>query len=121
MRQVTKKTDLLWKQLATRLAPERAAALRSLCRDVAATGGRALLVGGCVRDAVWGHPPRDLDLEVLGVPPDRLRALTGQYRARLVGRHFPVLHLPGLGIDVSLPRRRGAARSGAPDFDADAE
>ncbi|HEX5068259.1 MAG TPA: polynucleotide adenylyltransferase, partial [Myxococcota bacterium] len=63
--------------------------------------------------------PRDLDLEVLGVAPDRLRALaTARYRVDVVGRHFPVLRLGALGLDVAVPRRRGAAGA---DFDAGAD
>ena len=30
-------------------------------------GGRALLVGGCVRDALLGHKSKDFDIEVYGL------------------------------------------------------
>src|SRR3990172_12959053 len=122
MRQITNARDDLWIRLERQIGPGRASALRTLCQDVAEAGGRALLLGGCVRDAALGYPPRDLDLEVFRVPPGRLRALVvARFRAEVVGRHFPVLHLPGLGIDVSVPRRRIAPALGAPDFDAGAE
>ena len=120
MRQITNATDELWKRLERQLAPNRVSAVLTLCQAVAAAGGRALLTGGCVRDAALGYPPRDLDLEVLGVAPDRLRSLVvACYRADVVGRHFPVLHLGGaLGLDVSMPRRPGGY---AGDFDVGAD
>ena len=119
MRQITNAPDELWMRLTRQLAPERVSAVLTLCQDVAAAGGRALLTGGGVRDAALGYAPRDLDLEVLGVAPERLRSLVvARYRAVVVGRHFPVLHLRALGLDVSLPRRRGAAGA---DFDDGAE
>ena len=122
MRQITKAEDGLWARLERQIAPARAAALRALCLDAAAAGGRALLIGGCVRDALLGYMPRDLDLEVLGLAPARLRALVAaRFRAEAVGRHFPVLHLAGLSIDVSLPRRRGFGGAAPPDFDTGAE
>src|SRR3989338_2774322 len=34
-------------------------------------GGRALLVGGAVRDELLGAPIKDFDLEVYGLSPDR--------------------------------------------------
>jgi tRNA nucleotidyltransferase (CCA-adding enzyme) len=123
MRQITKPSSALSGRLADRLDPRRAAALRGFCQDVADSGGRALLVGGCVRDLASGHPPRDLDLEVFGLSPYALRRLVAARfpRAEPVGRHFPVLSLHGLGIDVSLPRGRAAGQPGPPDFDAGAE
>src|SRR4029450_12446682 len=38
---------------------------------------RALLVGGFVRDALLGRPTTDADVEIYGVPRDRLGALGG--------------------------------------------
>lgn len=102
MRQITKPQESLWDLLERQIAPPRVSALRSLCQDVASAGGRALLIGGCVRDAAAGHPLRDLDVEVFGLPPERLAACVRErFAAERVGRHFPVLHLKGLGIDVS--------------------
>jgi tRNA nucleotidyltransferase (CCA-adding enzyme) len=122
MSQITKGAGALRAHIQGQLAPTQRAALEGLGDAVAAAGGRALLLGGCVRDAVLGRSLRDLDVEVFGIPPGRLRALVqARFRADVVGRHFPVLRLHGLSIDVSLPRRRAPAGSGAPDFDADAD
>lgn len=71
---------------------------------------RALLVGGYVRDAFLGRTTTDADVEVFGVPGDRLEALLERLfpgRVNTVGRSFGVLkiHLvPGIDVDVSLPR-----------------
>jgi tRNA nucleotidyltransferase (CCA-adding enzyme) len=39
--------------------------VRAIAEAVRDRGGRALLVGGCVRDEILGRVPKDLDLEVL--------------------------------------------------------
>ena len=68
-------------------------------------GGRALLVGGCVRDGLMGVAPKDWDVEVYGVPPDRLREILDSFGpVNVVGEAFTVYKL-GSDIDVSLPRR----------------
>ncbi len=92
---------------------ELASALITICETVACAGGRPVLVGGCVRDAVLGLPVNDLDIEVFGLALDRLRALIGaSYPLDEVGRAFPVLKLHGLPVDVSIPRRRSAGADG---------
>jgi tRNA nucleotidyltransferase (CCA-adding enzyme) len=76
-----------------------------LAEVICAAGGRALLVGGCVRDKLMGLEPKDWDLEVYGVEPARLRALLDQIGpVNIVGEAFTVYKL-GLDLDVSLPRR----------------
>ncbi|HEY0547538.1 MAG TPA: HD domain-containing protein [Pyrinomonadaceae bacterium] len=76
-----------------------------LARQVRASGGRALLVGGCVRDPLMGLVPKDWDVEVYGVAPATLRALLETFgRVDAVGEAFTVYKL-GADLDVSLPRR----------------
>jgi tRNA nucleotidyltransferase (CCA-adding enzyme) len=76
-----------------------------LARQVSALGGRALLVGGCVRDPLMGGTPKDWDVEVYGVAPATLRALLETFgRVDAVGEAFTVYKL-GADLDVSLPRR----------------
>ena len=42
-------------------------------------GGRALIVGGAVRDMLLGDASvKDIDIEVFGIPPDRLQTLIGE-------------------------------------------
>lgn len=83
-------------------------AVQRIRARVVARGGRALLVGGCVRDAVLGRPLRDLDVEVFGVARERLEPLlSADLEGRWVGADFPVWKLDGLPIDVSLPAAPG--------------
>lgn len=78
----------------------------SLCHTVAQAGGRALLVGGWVRDHLLGLDTNDVDVEVFGVPPERLLQLLQQdHDLDLVGASFGVLKLKGQQVDVSIPRR----------------
>ncbi|MSQ00846.1 MAG: CCA tRNA nucleotidyltransferase [Myxococcales bacterium] len=85
--------------------PER---VRTLLRGVRDAGGRGVLVGGCVRDAVMGRRSKDLDIEVHDLDADALRAVLKQFgRVDEVGRAFGVfkLRLGGTELDVCLPRR----------------
>lgn len=85
-----------------------------IARAVAAAGGRALVVGGWVRDSLRGFEDgsEDLDLEVLGLAPEDLeRLLTGFGRVRRVGKAFPVYQLSGWAMDVSLTRAGGFAEA----------
>jgi tRNA nucleotidyltransferase (CCA-adding enzyme) len=77
----------------------------SLARAFREAGGRALLVGGCVRDALMGQEPKDWDLEVYGIEAARLRSILDQYGpVNVVGEAFTVYKL-GNDLDVSIPRR----------------
>jgi tRNA nucleotidyltransferase (CCA-adding enzyme) len=76
-----------------------------LSQAIRAAGGRALLVGGCVRDELMGLLPKDWDLEVYGVAPERLREILDQFGpVNVVGEAFTVYKL-GHDFDVSMPRR----------------
>ena len=82
--------------------PEKVLALAHAVRDA---GGRALLVGGCLRDMLMGTQPKDWDLEVYGLEPASLRALLDQFGpVNVVGEAFTVYKL-GADLDVSIPRR----------------
>ena len=77
----------------------------NLAKSVRDAGGRALLVGGCVRDELMGRQPKDWDVEVYGVEPERLRELLDRFGpVNVVGEAFTVYKL-GADLDVSLPRR----------------
>jgi len=83
---------------------------------VRAAGGRALLVGGCVRDELMGKEPKDWDLEVYGIEPSMLRQLLDQSGSvNAVGEAFTVYKL-GPDLDVSLPRRDRKAGRGHRGF-----
>jgi tRNA nucleotidyltransferase (CCA-adding enzyme) len=100
--------------------PEIVSAIANAIRE---HGGRALLVGGCVRDELLGLEPKDYDVEVFGVPADRLRAILERIgRVEAVGESFAVYKVGG--VDVALPRResktgrghKGFAITGDPDL-----
>lgn len=82
--------------------PEKVTQLAVAIRDA---GGRALLVGGCVRDTLMGSIPKDWDLEVYGIEPEKLREVLDRFGSvNVVGEAFTVYKL-GHDIDVSVPRR----------------
>src|SRR5690606_29322396 len=106
----------------------------TIARSVRELDGRAMLVGGCVRDELMGVEPKDWDLEVYGVEPARLRQMledfaketaddSGRIAFKVVGEAFAVYKL-GRDLDVSLPRRerkigrghRGFVVTGDPDM-----
>jgi tRNA nucleotidyltransferase (CCA-adding enzyme) len=77
----------------------------ALARVIHEADGRALLVGGCVRDQLLGNEPKDWDLEVYGLAPARLREILDSFGSvNVVGEAFTVYKLGG-DLDVSLPRR----------------
>ena len=83
-----------------------AEAVLDVARRVRDAGGRALLVGGCVRDSLLGCDSKDFDVEVYGIAPDRLKSVLGEaFNLDLVGASFGVFKLHGHNIDVALPRR----------------
>ena len=87
------------------MTPE-AEAVRTVAELVKRAGGRALLVGGCVRDALLGKEPKDFDLECFGISADDLQRTLGErFALDLVGLSFGVIKLHHLDIDVAIPRR----------------
>ncbi len=101
--------------------PEPAAEpVHQLARRIGELGGRALLVGGFVRDHLRGEPSKDVDVEVFGVPLDRLEELLGELGPVLkVGRAFGVLRIKGLDVDFSVPRRDSKVGKGHRGFVAE--
>ncbi len=82
-----------------------------------AAGGRALLVGGCVRDGILGIPTKDVDVEIYGIESDEVeRRLAEHFRLDTVGRAFGVFILKGLGMDIALPRRESKTGPRHTDF-----
>ena len=94
-----------------------ATAIASAVRE---RGGRALLVGGCVRDELLGRTPKDLDMEVFGLEGTALRPLLDGFgRVDVVGESFSVYKIGGL--DVSLPRRESKTGRGHKGFSVDGD
>jgi tRNA nucleotidyltransferase (CCA-adding enzyme) len=103
----------------SRVSPSEAA--RQLAEAVRTAGGRALVVGGWVRDRLRGVPSKDLDVELFGLAQDRLLPLLGTLgRVEPVGQSFPVYKLTGVtdgDIDVALPRRESKRGRGHKGFE----
>ena len=96
---------------------ETAAAIARRVRD---EGGRALVVGGWVRDRLMGRPSKDLDLEVYDLPADRVKALLGAFGSvNTVGESFTVYKVAG--VDVALPRRESKTGRGHRAFEVEGD
>ena len=85
---------------------------QQVARAAQKLGGRALLVGGYVRDALLNLSPKDADMEVYGLEAGALRQMLSRLgRVNCVGESFRVYKLVWHDrnerheLDVSLPRR----------------
>ena len=83
-------------------------------------------VGGFVRDMMIGIKPKDMDVEVYGVDPERLKELLASLFGRVdtVGEAFGILKVrigDGLELDVSIPRRESKAGAGHRGFLVDSD
>lgn len=89
-----------------------------IARAVEKAGGRAYFVGGYVRDRLTGAAGKDIDIEVFGVTPDRLRALLSEIGEPYdKGASFGVIGMRHTDIDVAMPRRESRAGVRHTDFD----
>ena len=97
--------------------------MRRIAVAAAAAGGRALVVGGWVRDRLRGRPSKDIDIEVFGIPEEQLPDLLSPIgRVESVGQSFPVYKVVPAGgsageIDVALPRRESKRGRGHKGFE----
>lgn len=74
-------------------------------RQLREAGYEALLVGGCVRDLLLGHAPKDYDVATDATPEQVARVFR---RSRIVGRRFRIVHVR-IGRDVvEVTTYRGA-------------
>ena len=90
--------------------PAREAALE-LARRLQAAGHQALFAGGCVRDRLLGHPPKDYDIATSAVPSEVLELFPG---ANEVGAHFGVVIAKhgGHHVEIATFRTDGSYRDG---------
>ena len=79
--------------------------IRQIALRAKAMGGRAMLVGGCVRDALLGRESADIDCEVYGLAPEQLHALAAQFgTVDESGARYGIFTLKDAGIDLAVPR-----------------
>ena len=113
--------------LRSTIEPKTQEVVGSVARAIEARGGRALVVGGAVRDMVYADltkralVSKDADIEVYGITPFELMELLGHVgRVDETGADFAVLKLsvPGLSepLDISMPRRERATGTSHRDF-----
>lgn len=94
--------------------------LDALANVLAETGSQGWLVGGCLRDALWGSPVRDVDVAITGdlqavadILAQRMPLAVGRLgrgTIRMTPRHLPAMHLDltslrGETIATDLARR----------------
>jgi tRNA nucleotidyltransferase (CCA-adding enzyme) len=88
----------------------------AIARAVRDAGGRALIVGGWVRDHLLGRPSKDVDLEVYSLATSDLRELLERFGSvNAVGESFTVFKVGTL--DVSMPRRESKVGRGHRGFE----
>ena len=90
----------------------------SVAEQVRAAGGRAFFVGGYVRDRLMNLPGKDIDIEVYGIPPTKLReALSQLGEVYDKGAAFGVLGLRHSDLDIAMPRKESRTGEKHTDFD----
>lgn len=90
---------------------------KEFSRKVSEAGGRAYLVGGCVRDALMSRAVCDMDYVVCGVSDFSFCDIFPE--AMRVGKAFPVflLNIDGKTCEVALARREYKISSGYRGFE----
>ncbi len=82
------------------------------------SGGCAYFVGGYVRDLIQGDGGKDIDIEIHGVTPDRLKEILGSLGERMeIGESFGIFGLKGYSLDIAMPRTETNRGRGHKDFD----
>lgn len=106
----------------THLPKSQQETVLKLAQQIQSKGGRALLVGGCVRDGILNQPIDerrvvDVDMEVYGIAAEKLHELLKRdYEIDVVGQSFGVFKVRKHHIDVALPRRESKTGQGHKGF-----
>ncbi len=86
-------------------------------------GGEIYEVGGCVRDDLLGHPSKDRDYLVTGIPMNALTSLLKPFgKVALVGKSFGVIKFsphdaPEIVYDIALPRTEKSTGTAHREFE----
>ena len=81
-------------------------------------GGRAMYVGGMIRDEFLGLTSKDIDLEIYGITPDTLKCILSKFgKIQQKGTSFGVYGIEHSNIDIAMPRREHKIGTKHTDFD----
>lgn len=81
-------------------------------------GGTTYYVGGFVRDRLMGIENKDVDIEVHGISPEKLKEILDRVGEPLsFGSSFGVYSLRGSDLDIAMPRMERAVGGGHRDFE----
>jgi len=109
-----------WQEKGLEKQAETYEAVTRICRAIQDAGGRALLVGGGVRDLLLDKEVKDFDIEVFGLEAEKLEDILRPFgKVNPVGKSFGVLKVAinrQIDIDVSLPRRDSKTGTKHGDF-----
>ena len=93
-----------------------------LAKLIKNSGGRLLLVGGCVRDLFIGSKAKEIDCEIQNIGIEELKLiLSTKYACHEVGKSFGVLKLKGLPAELSLPRTEIKTGTGHKGFSVEVD
>ena len=96
--------------------PELAPPIGEIAAAVRNAGGRAVVVGGWVRDHLLGVRSKDVDVEVFGLDVARLESLLAGFgKVHAIGRAFGVFRVGDSGARVLVTDARGAPGCGCSD------
>lgn len=95
--------------------------VRNAAQKFSERGGRALLVGGGIRDIITGKAPKDFDIEVYNLEPDDVEEVASGFgNIKEVGKSFGILKVAlgdGFDLDISLPRTDSKSGEGHRGFE----
>lgn len=117
------KADEVGNQITTLVHADPA--VSNAARALLAAGGGVYAVGGCIRDALMGKDPKDIDLMVNKLPAPlverTLEALPG--RVDYTGKDFGVFRyrFNNHEVEIALPRKEKSTGPGHTDFDVQAD
>ena len=89
---------------------------KSFAETIAASGGRAFRVGGCVRDQFMGVIPKDIDFSIVGMVKKNFKMLFPD--AEESGKSFPIfrLSIDGVKCELAFARTERKVSSGYKGF-----
>ena len=93
---------------------------KKIAEYVEREGGTTYYVGGFVRDRILGIDNKDVDIEVHGLSPDKLKEILESVGKPIAyGSSFGIYSLKGHDIDIAMPRTEHATGRGHKDFEVE--